>query len=341
MLQGSFIAHVTKRSQFFKGTQRRHLYLTRDISVQNLIVVLPFRLSYFTYHRVTPGGVISTEYNTPALLLSRYQYLILSFDVAHINIRLITAVNTSPLNVAYMRLWTGSSLIQVMAWRRRGAKPLLEPMLIYCQSDSWEQVSVKFELEFYHFHTRKCIWKCRLPKWRPFYPGRDEITVAVQDQVYYDHINGSRWSLRHQVINNNVIYCTRWIHLLRHRGMIWYLCHFTTDDSCTMQMHVDYLQHNPACNVVICWWSDKNVAFSYFHPYTEHAKHIWTKRWLGTGCCHGTDSHCEQKCTMYMCYQFFRGQIYYDNSYRIKESRAFLMIVHTSSKAFFFSISRT
>ena len=74
-----------------------------------------------------------------------------------------------------MRQWTGSSLFQVMACRLFGAKPLPEPMLIYCQLDSREQVSVKFESEFYHFHSRKCIWKCRLPIWRPFCPGGDEL----------------------------------------------------------------------------------------------------------------------------------------------------------------------
>ena len=63
----------------------------------------------------------------------------------------------------------------VMACRLFGAKPLTEPMLVYCQLVSWEQISVKFEFEFYHFHTRKCIWKCRLPKWRPFCPEGDEL----------------------------------------------------------------------------------------------------------------------------------------------------------------------
>ena len=33
-----------------------------------------------------------------------------------------------------------------------------EPMLAYCQLDSWEHISVKFELEFYHFHSRKGSW---------------------------------------------------------------------------------------------------------------------------------------------------------------------------------------
>ena len=72
-----------------------------------------------------------------------------------------------------MLQWTGSSLGQVMACRLFSAKPLPEPMLVYCQLDSLEKVSVKFEYEFYHFHSTKCIWKC-LPKWWPFCPGGDE-----------------------------------------------------------------------------------------------------------------------------------------------------------------------
>ena len=41
-----------------------------------------------------------------------------------------------------------------MAWRLFGAKPLLEPMLAYCQLDSWEQILVKFDSEFYYFHLK-------------------------------------------------------------------------------------------------------------------------------------------------------------------------------------------
>ena len=54
-------------------------------------------------------------------------------------------MNSSPHSAAYMRRWTGSSLVQVMACRLFGAKPLPEPMMAYCQLDSWEQISVKFE----------------------------------------------------------------------------------------------------------------------------------------------------------------------------------------------------
>ena len=38
--------------------------------------------------------------------------------------------------------------------------------------DPWQQIPVKFESHFYHFHSRKYIWKCRLSNRRPFCPGR-------------------------------------------------------------------------------------------------------------------------------------------------------------------------
>ena len=60
--------------------------------------------------------------------------------------------NSSPPIAAYIRWWTVSSLVQVTACRLLGAKPLPEPMLAYCQLDSWEQISVKFESE-------KFVWQ--------------------------------------------------------------------------------------------------------------------------------------------------------------------------------------
>ena len=53
---------------------------------------------------------------------------------------LVSSFNSSPPTVAYMRQWTGTTLVQVMAWHRKGDKPLPEPTLIYCQLDHWEQI---------------------------------------------------------------------------------------------------------------------------------------------------------------------------------------------------------
>ena len=52
-----------------------------------------------------------------------------------------------------------------------GTESLLDTMLAYYQLGSWEQIAMILESEFYHFHLGKFIWKCRLPKWRPFCPG--------------------------------------------------------------------------------------------------------------------------------------------------------------------------
>ena len=44
-------------------------------------------------------------------------------------------LNSSPPSDAYMRQWIGAALVQIMARRLFGAKPLSEPMLGYCQLD--------------------------------------------------------------------------------------------------------------------------------------------------------------------------------------------------------------
>ena len=44
------------------------------------------------------------------------------------------SINSSPPNAAYMRQWTGSAVVQMMAYRLIGAKPFSEPMLGYCQT---------------------------------------------------------------------------------------------------------------------------------------------------------------------------------------------------------------
>ena len=59
------------------------------------------------------------------------------------------------------------SLVQIMACRLFGDNPLSDSMLDYCHLEPWEQISMKFLLQLQHFHSRKCIWKCRLP-WQSF-----------------------------------------------------------------------------------------------------------------------------------------------------------------------------
>ena len=71
-------------------------------------------------------------------------------------------INSAPPRAANMPQWSGSELVQIMAWRLLGTKPLPEPMQTFCQLKPWEQTSVKFKSKYKTFHSRKCIWKCHL-----------------------------------------------------------------------------------------------------------------------------------------------------------------------------------
>ena len=105
--------------------------------------------------------------------------------------QLISVINSSSPSTPYIRQWNGWSLVQVMACRLFGAKPLPKPMLLYCQLDSWEQVSVKFESEFCYFHSIKCILKWCLPKWRPFCPGGRWVKGRSQAAYKSPHTQGT------------------------------------------------------------------------------------------------------------------------------------------------------
>ena len=84
-------------------------------------------------------------------------------------------IKLSPPSAVYIRPWTGPELVQLMACRQLGTKPLPEPMLAYCQLDPWEQ------------NSRKCIWNCRLPKWRPCCPGGEELTYEYNILTWWRH----------------------------------------------------------------------------------------------------------------------------------------------------------
>ena len=70
--------------------------------------------------------------------------------------------NASPPSATYMGQWTRITLVQVMACRLFGTKPLPELMVNHWQRGPWEQTSVKLELKFKTFHSRNCNWKCCL-----------------------------------------------------------------------------------------------------------------------------------------------------------------------------------
>ena len=94
---------------------------------------------------------------------------------------------SSPPSDAYVRQWIRSALVQIMACRLIGAKPLSQPMLGYCQLDPKEQTSVKFLSKYKIFHSQKCIWKHRLRNGGHFDQGemsQHSVYAFLKDQHY-------------------------------------------------------------------------------------------------------------------------------------------------------------
>ena len=81
-----------------------------------------------------------------------------------------------------------------MAYHLFGNNPLSEPMMVYCQIDLKEHISMKFYLKFKSFHSRKCIWKCCLPKCSPLLNTKDTRITPVLNpsitQFYPNDIDG-------------------------------------------------------------------------------------------------------------------------------------------------------
>ena len=84
----------------------------------------------------------------------------------------LNVLTYSPPSAPYMCQWIGSALVQIMACRLLGAKPLSEPMLTYCQLEPKEYISMKYHFKLNYFHSRKCVWTCRLRNGGHFVQGR-------------------------------------------------------------------------------------------------------------------------------------------------------------------------
>ena len=83
--------------------------------------------------------------------------------------------NSSPPSAAYIRQWTGLVLVQIMACRLDGAKPLSEPLLTYCQLDPKEHISITFYSKLKYLHSRKMRWNMSCA----FFPRGDELNLAM------------------------------------------------------------------------------------------------------------------------------------------------------------------
>ena len=131
-------------------------------------------------------AAFSTMYNLILSTLTKSNISIRYAIGAHIaaNIKRNTVAILIRINAAYMRQWIGSTLVQIMALRLVGAKPLFKTMQGYCQLDPCKQTSVTFWSKYKTSY--KCIWRCRCAM-AAIFPGGDELT----DKATVQHCNGS------------------------------------------------------------------------------------------------------------------------------------------------------
>ena len=111
-------------------------------------------------------------------------------SLTHICVTRPQWVNSSPPSAAYMRQWIRSALVQIMACRLFGTKPLFKPVLGYYQFDPKEKTSVKFESKYNTFHSQKGIWKWRL--WNGGHYVLGKISLVQSNDT-------ARWELSQQM----------------------------------------------------------------------------------------------------------------------------------------------
>ena len=72
-----------------------------------------------------------------------------------------------------------------MAYRMFGAKPIPEPMLVYSQLASWEQISVKLKLEsFITFIQKNAFENVVCQNGRHFVQGEVSYLIEVEWRIY-------------------------------------------------------------------------------------------------------------------------------------------------------------
>ena len=97
---------------------------------------------------------------------------------------IVGVFNSSPPSAAYMRHWMMSALVQIMACRRIGDKPLSKPMMGFCQLDTSNKLQCNFEIliKIQNFSFTKMYLKISSAKWRPF---MDVHVWIIQMSVLY------------------------------------------------------------------------------------------------------------------------------------------------------------
>ena len=115
------------------------------------------------------------------------------------------------LRPGYMCHWTGSLLVQVLACRLLGAKPLPEPVMTYCQLDQgiyYNWILFRFQ----NFSLNKMPFKMLSAKWWPFHLCLNMLkTEHKEESSHNDHQD----VMSHFLQYPDAINCIRWVMIFK------------------------------------------------------------------------------------------------------------------------------
>ena len=96
--------------------------------------------------------------------------------------------NSSPPSAAYMRQSIWSALVQIMAFRLFGTKPLFWTNVGLVSTGPLGTNLSEFVIKIQNFSFMKMHLKISPAKWRPFCPGGEELTALSELPVHYSDV---------------------------------------------------------------------------------------------------------------------------------------------------------
>ena len=82
-----------------------------------------------------------------------------------------------------MRQWINPQLVQIIASCLFGAEPISEPVLAYCKSNHWEQISVTFDWEIQQYSYTKIHLNLSSAEWREFCLGVKCVIILLSHYI--------------------------------------------------------------------------------------------------------------------------------------------------------------
>ena len=134
--------------------------------------------------------MFSLRYNTAWCYIRNRNFFVIRtllqdyYVLQGVIVELARNIYSTPSSAAYRRQWIGEALVQIMACRLFGAKPLSESILGYCRPLGTNINEILMNIP--NFSVTKMHLRMSCAIWRPFWEGGDELTA--RPMLLYWHL---------------------------------------------------------------------------------------------------------------------------------------------------------